>query len=94
MLTIFNNKKDQMNRSLLSNNETSLIRSVSSFNIFEEGKKVWKNGKQAIGRFKNSISNLTRSSISSSNSIDFDDSSSFLRQSIKFLFINIIDDLH
>ncbi len=93
MLTIFNNKKDQMNRSS-SNNETSLIRSVSSFNIFEEGKKVWKNGKQAIGRFKNSISNLTRSSISSSNSIDFDDSSSFLRQSIKFLFINIIDDFH
>ena len=26
MLTIFNKKKDQMNRSLLSNNETSLIR--------------------------------------------------------------------
>ena len=76
-----------MNRSLsdieTASKNNSLIRSVSSFNILQEGRKVWSNGKQAIGFFKKSISNLTRSS--NSNSVDYEDSSSILRTSANFL---------
>jgi len=65
-----------MNRSVSDTDENSspktrMIRSVSSFNIIEESKKVWSHGKEAIGRFKSSFSNLTQSFTSSN-----DDSSS------------------
>lgn len=79
MMTIFNKSKDQMNRSLsdieTASKNNSLIRSVSSFNILQEGRKVWSNGKQAIDFFKKSIS----------NSVNYEDSSSILRTSANFL---------